>query len=201
MRALPCLVIVLGLSAVTAFTAPERLTCTDGVLREGGPGVVCDFDRACDGTCSFALDCPLCVYGKRGCKVACSTCPRFVGIRVPVGHVRRVRVRGVGTKFIARCLPAPAGSACPRETTTTTLPRECSDDADCLRFPEPCRTCSLGRCLSPATPGHAPVVCIPLVTTTTTPPAVCRSDADCELPGASVRGCVTVGSCGYCVNP
>jgi hypothetical protein len=186
----------------------QTVACTDGVLTGSieGPGTtVCDYDRACDGTCSFAFECPLCVFGSPRCEAPCTTCPRFVDLTLPVGSTHDVPLPELHTTLRLTCAPPPPGTACPSVTTSTTLPPDCTTDVDCLRFPEPCRTCIGGRCTEPlpVPPGStfAGVSCIPNVTTTTLLPATCRDDMDCNIPGTSVPGCsTTVMGCGYCVQ-
>jgi hypothetical protein len=222
-----------------ARLAVRTLTCTDGLLakQDGGEvsvgsitldlGSVCDADRACDGTCRFAFTCPLQVYSSAGyLPDTCRRCPSYVQARVRVGHRRRLKLRAAQTKLVLRCEPAPSGMACRRTTTTTTIPSECQTDTDCLRFPEPCRTCveddprrlpGHRLCTTPRPPGLSCrgtdggcVVCIPLITTTTVLPAVCTRDADCNLRGITVlrpldsqgvAGCVQLDDvCGYCLG-
>jgi hypothetical protein len=184
-----------------AEPAVQKLTCTDGalagVLLSGWPAQVCDFDRACDGICSFAFPCPLCVYGDPGCLVACHECPAAVDATVPVGSTKALFLPSVRKTVLLECAAGPARASCRSATTTTTMPPDCTSDADCLRYPEPCRTCMEARCGDPSQP---PVVCLPRTTTTTLAPLVCRNDMDCERSDGFPAGCTTFDGCGYCTR-
>ena len=181
----------------------QTIACTDGVLAAtdgGGSAGVCDFDRACDGVCSFAFSCPLCSYGEPRCLLPCSACPELVNAVVPVGGMIGIRLPQLGKVLLMRCAAPPAGTPCRAVTTTTTIPPDCVVDEDCLRFPEPCRTCIDGWCTEPVPPGGGFVSCpVPLVTTTTIAPSHCRGDDDCNLE-ASVAGCTPVAGCGFCTD-
>jgi hypothetical protein len=183
----------------------EALACTDGVLAASDgtrePGTVCDFDRACDGVCSFAFACPLCTYGEPGCLLPCYVCPAFVEAVVPVGATSVIHLPRARTSLVMTCASPAAGTACPVVTTTTTVPPECFADDDCLRYPEPCRTCIDGWCTEPVPPGHAFVSCpVPLMTTTTLVPSHCRNDDDCNVLATAVDGCVPLAGCGFCTE-
>ena len=84
-----------------APTSARRITCRDGVLAQGPRGIVCDFDRTVEGTCTFASRCPLCC----GCLLPCGLdylAPVAAGDRL----VRpRCRFRpGRGPRLVLRCL-------------------------------------------------------------------------------------------------
>jgi hypothetical protein len=182
----------------------DTVACVDGVFAATSSvgndlDPVCDFDRACDGTCSFAFSCPLCVYGDEACAQPCYRCPSMVAAAVPVGGSRAVLLPRLGTTLLLTCAAPPAGTTCSAVTTTTTLAQDCLTDGDCMRFPEPCRSCIGGRCTAPSATPTFDVFCPPNATTTTLLPAHCHDDADCDLAG-TVAGCTTVGGCGFCTE-
>jgi hypothetical protein len=96
---------------------------------------------------------------------------------------------------------ASSTAGCPTTPTTTTFPPVCLTDADCVNYPEPCRTCVDGRCMQPpGTRRHLVCPIFPGSTTTTLPPSTCATDGDCRLEGGPVAGCQMVGTCSYCVR-
>src|SRR5689334_12528811 len=78
------------LTCVSASAVTDVIRCEDGALSAGAVGtdaVVCDYDRACDGTCTFAFQCPLCTYDVLyACARPCFMCPGSVNAQVPVGQ-------------------------------------------------------------------------------------------------------------------
>ncbi len=201
----------LMLTCGSSAAVTDVITCRDGSLNAATVGhvdaAVCDYDRACDGTCTFAFTCPLCSYDAlTPCLRPCFTCPARVNARVPVGHSQFVAfpsfTPAVPPSLLMMTCAASSTPGC--RTTPTTLPPPpplCLSDADCARYPEPCRTCVEGRCMQP--PGTQRHLICPVLfgsTTTTLPPSVCDSDMDCRLEGGPVAGCQNVGMCSYCVR-
>lgn len=186
-----------------AADAAEVITCEDGLLAGQVDGEVCDFDRACDGNCSFALPCPLCSYDVLNpCLQACFFCPASVDARVPVGGSQFMYFAPLHEVLVMKCVASSVVGCATTPTSTTLYPPECLTDTDCLRYPKPCHTCIEGECIKPADAGHASIGCVtPLVTTTTLRPSACGNDMDCRLPGGPVAGCRSVGMCSYCTDP
>ena len=112
----------------------KTIDCTDGVFAAAGAAVgttepVCDFDRACDGTCTFALDCPLCGYDVPACGAPCFACSESVVAAIPVGSSRTVALPRLGEMLLLKCGAPPPGTVCATVTTTTTLiPPDCAAD-------------------------------------------------------------------------
>ena len=101
-------------------TRVVRTTCRDGVAVAPFTEPGCDWDLACDDTCTFAFFClELCEVNPP------PGSPTFGGqLAVPVGHkkvIKRGQLPSINvTKFILRCRRHPPGVPCP--TTTTTMP-------------------------------------------------------------------------------
>src|SRR5882724_8247399 len=157
-----------------------RTTCRDGVAVAPVTEPGCDWDLACDDTCTFAFFClELCEVNPP------PGSPTPGGqLAVPVGHkkvIKRGQLPSIHvTKFILRCLRHPKNVPCPTttttETTTTTStnnstvpPLACTSNAECQAAGNPCVYLSLRLY-----PGHGST-CSPEVADR------CQSNADCPL--------------------
>ena len=119
----------LCLSCVSGVEAGDTIICEDGVLATQLNGEVCDYDRACDGGCTFAFQCPACSYNVLyPCGAPCLTCPASV-TKVPVGESQFIYMapwtRADVPAFLVMTCTASAATDCRTTPTSTTLPPLC----------------------------------------------------------------------------
>ena len=139
-------------------TQVVRATCRDGVVRGAVTEPGCDWDLACNDTCTFAFFCV------DACEVDPPPGSPTLGgqFAVPVGEkkiIKRGQLPSINiTKFVLRCRRHPRGVPCPTTTTTeptasttsTTMPplSTCRTNADCRVAGNPCMPgfCGGGLC-------------------------------------------------------